>query len=139
MIRHAMILAAGRGTRLAPLTHTTPKPLIQVAGRPMLAHLIDFLRRGGIEEVVMNDGGGIKAGPVGRVLRLAMGVALVVEGGRHLVGARLGLTLGAFSYFAAEFVAYALMHALISRRATPARPTSTGRRSACSLPSARQI
>ncbi len=54
MIRRAMVLAAGRGTRLAPLTDRLPKPLMPVAGRPMLAHILDFLRAGGIEEVVIN-------------------------------------------------------------------------------------
>lgn len=54
MIHRAMILAAGKGTRLAPLTLTRPKPLMEVAGRPMLVHLLEFLRAGGIDEVVMN-------------------------------------------------------------------------------------
>jgi len=54
MIRRAMVLAAGRGTRLAPITHTVPKPLVPVAGRPLLEHLLAFLRAGGIEEVVIN-------------------------------------------------------------------------------------
>jgi len=54
VIRRAMVLAAGRGTRLAPLTDTTPKPLIPVAGRPFLEHILEFLRAGGIEEVVLN-------------------------------------------------------------------------------------
>jgi NDP-sugar pyrophosphorylase family protein len=49
-----MVLAAGRGTRLAPLTNTTPKPLVQVAGRPLLDSVLEFLRAGGIEEVVIN-------------------------------------------------------------------------------------
>jgi NDP-sugar pyrophosphorylase family protein len=54
VIRRAMVLAAGRGTRLAPLTDTTPKPLLPVAGRPLLEHILAFLRAGGIEEVVVN-------------------------------------------------------------------------------------
>lgn len=54
MIRRAMVLAAGRGTRLTPLTDTTPKPLLPVAGRPLLEHIFAFLRAGGIEEVVVN-------------------------------------------------------------------------------------
>lgn len=54
MIHRAMVLAAGRGTRLAPLTDRLPKPLMPVAGRPMLAHILEFLRAGGIDEVVIN-------------------------------------------------------------------------------------
>ena len=54
MIRRAMILAAGRGTRLAPLTDTTPKPLVPVAGRPLLEYILEFLHAGGISDVVIN-------------------------------------------------------------------------------------
>ena len=54
MIRRAMVLAAGRGTRLAPLTDTTPKPLLPVAGQPLIEHILEFLRAGGIREVVIN-------------------------------------------------------------------------------------
>lgn len=54
MIRRAMILAAGRGRRLAPLTDHTPKPLVEVAGRPMIERLLEFLRAGGIDQVVIN-------------------------------------------------------------------------------------
>jgi mannose-1-phosphate guanylyltransferase/phosphomannomutase len=49
-----MVLAAGHGRRLAPLTDTLPKPLMPVAGRPLLEHVLAFLRAGGIEEVVIN-------------------------------------------------------------------------------------
>lgn len=54
MIRRAMVLAAGRGTRLAPLTDTLPKPLMPVGGRPLLEHLLAFLHAGGIDDVVIN-------------------------------------------------------------------------------------
>jgi len=49
-----MVLAAGHGRRLAPLTDTLPKPLMPVGGRPLLEHILRFLRAGGIEEVVIN-------------------------------------------------------------------------------------
>jgi mannose-1-phosphate guanylyltransferase len=54
VIRRAMVLAAGFGTRLAPLTHTTPKPLVPVADQPFLDHLLALLHAGGIREVVIN-------------------------------------------------------------------------------------
>jgi NDP-sugar pyrophosphorylase family protein len=50
----AMILAAGKGTRLRPLTDFTPKPLVDVAGRPMIAFPLELLRRAGMHEVVIN-------------------------------------------------------------------------------------
>lgn len=50
----AFVLAAGLGTRLRPLTWSTPKPLLPVRGRPMLDHVLDHLRRHGHEEVVVN-------------------------------------------------------------------------------------
>ncbi|MEM2321404.1 MAG: sugar phosphate nucleotidyltransferase [Candidatus Bathyarchaeia archaeon] len=48
----AVILAAGEGQRLRPLTHTRPKHMIPVGGRPILEHLIDALRVSGIEEII---------------------------------------------------------------------------------------
>jgi MurNAc alpha-1-phosphate uridylyltransferase len=49
-----MILAAGRGTRLAPLTDTTPKPLLSVRGKPLIQWQIEHLRRAGFTELVIN-------------------------------------------------------------------------------------
>jgi glucose-1-phosphate thymidylyltransferase len=48
----AIIPLAGRGTRLRPLTHHTPKPLIKVGGRPVLSYLLDDVKALGIEEMV---------------------------------------------------------------------------------------
>lgn len=50
----AMILAAGFGTRLRPLTNTLPKALVPVAGRPLIEYGLLFLRSQGITEVVIN-------------------------------------------------------------------------------------
>ena len=50
----AMILAAGEGTRLRPLTTTVPKPMLPLADRPLLEHLLDLLRRHGVREVAIN-------------------------------------------------------------------------------------
>ena len=50
----AMILAAGRGERMLPLTETKPKPLIPVRGRSLLDRILDRLHDFGIEEVVVN-------------------------------------------------------------------------------------
>ncbi len=50
----AMLLAAGRGERLRPLTDTIPKPLITLAGKPLIVHLIESLHRAGIRDLVIN-------------------------------------------------------------------------------------
>jgi MurNAc alpha-1-phosphate uridylyltransferase len=53
---HAMLLAAGRGERLRPLTDTTPKALVEVGGKPLVVHVIGRLRTAGITEIVINLG-----------------------------------------------------------------------------------
>lgn len=49
-----MILAAGLGTRLRPLTLTTPKPLVEVGGEPLIFRSLRMLKSAGVEEVVIN-------------------------------------------------------------------------------------
>ena len=50
----AMILAAGRGERMRPLTDATPKPLLAVHGKPLIEWHIEALARGGVREIVVN-------------------------------------------------------------------------------------
>ena len=50
----AMVLAAGLGTRLRPITQTLPKPLVEIAGRTLLDRAIDRLVAVGVERVVVN-------------------------------------------------------------------------------------
>jgi MurNAc alpha-1-phosphate uridylyltransferase len=49
----AVILAAGKGTRLWPLTEHTPKPLLPVGGRPLLEWMIQRVKEAGIEDVLL--------------------------------------------------------------------------------------
>jgi MurNAc alpha-1-phosphate uridylyltransferase len=53
-LRSGMVLAAGLGTRLRPLTETVPKPLVELNGRTLLDHAIDRLALAGVERVVVN-------------------------------------------------------------------------------------
>ncbi len=54
MTARALILAAGRGERMRPLTDTCPKPLLPVHGRPMIEWHLQALARAGVQEVVIN-------------------------------------------------------------------------------------
>ena len=53
-INKAMVLAAGYGTRLKPLTDRVPKPLVPVAGRPMIVYALEKLQSHGVREIVIN-------------------------------------------------------------------------------------
>ena len=53
-IRTAMVMAAGLGKRMRPLTASRPKPLIEVAKKPLLDHVFDHLRTAGIQRVIVN-------------------------------------------------------------------------------------
>jgi mannose-1-phosphate guanylyltransferase len=52
----ALVLAGGEGTRLRPLTYTTPKPVMPLAGRPFLSFMLDWLRGHGVDEVILSCG-----------------------------------------------------------------------------------
>lgn len=51
---NAMILAAGKGERMRPLTLTTPKPLLQAGGKTLIGYHLENLRHAGVEKVVIN-------------------------------------------------------------------------------------
>lgn len=50
----AMILAAGKGTRVRPLTYDLPKPMIPILGKPVMAYLIEHLAKHGVTEIMIN-------------------------------------------------------------------------------------
>jgi MurNAc alpha-1-phosphate uridylyltransferase len=52
----AMILAAGRGERLRPLTDSVPKPLVELGGKPLIEYHLEALARSGFREIVINQG-----------------------------------------------------------------------------------
>jgi mannose-1-phosphate guanylyltransferase len=72
----ALILAGGEGTRLRPLTSTIPKPVVPLVGRPFISYMLEWLRRHGVEDVIL--GCGFMAAAVRQVLGdgAALGIRL---------------------------------------------------------------
>ena len=81
----AMILAAGRGERMRPLTDHTPKPLLAVRGKPLIEWHLEALARGGVKEVVINTAwleGRIEQA-LGDGARWGLHIAYSMEGRNH--------------------------------------------------------
>src|SRR5262245_19725985 len=55
-IRKAILLAAGRGTRLGALTQSQPKPLLEIAGKPLIAHIVDGLATANLRDIAIVTG-----------------------------------------------------------------------------------
>ena len=56
MINQAVILAGGLGKRLRPITDSLPKPLVRVAGKPFITHLIQQLKKANFKEIIILAG-----------------------------------------------------------------------------------
>lgn len=91
----AMVMAAGLGKRMRPLTATRPKPLIEVAGKPLIDHAFDRLRSAGVKRAVVNVhylADSLEAHLKARVRDIEVAVsderALLMETGGGLVQAR---------------------------------------------------
>ncbi len=50
----AMILGAGKGTRVQPITHEIPKPMIPLVRKPVMAYLVELLKKHGVDEIMVN-------------------------------------------------------------------------------------
>src|SRR5690606_28532578 len=90
----AMVMAAGLGKRMRPLTATRPKPLIEVAGKPLIDHALDRLRAAGVAKAVVNVhylAGAIEAHLKNRVEGIEIAISderkLLLETGGGLVRA----------------------------------------------------
>ena len=82
----ALILAAGDGKRMRPLTEHTPKPLLEVAGKALIEHLLERLRGAGITEIVVNHArlGQLIEARLGDGARYGVAIRYSEEGDRPL-------------------------------------------------------
>jgi MurNAc alpha-1-phosphate uridylyltransferase len=101
-VRRAMILAAGRGERMRPLTLTTPKPLLAVAGKPLIEWHLEHLARAGITDVAINISwlGDRLRNAVGDGRRHGLSITWFDEGPEPLEAA--GGIINALGFFANE-------------------------------------
>ena len=99
LISKAVLLAAGRGTRMRELTNDLPKPMIAVRGKPILQHIMEGLRAAGVREVLIivgyraevvrhffGDGGALGVAIAYAVQEEQNGTGKVIELARDLVG-----------------------------------------------------
>ena len=86
---NAMILCAGLGTRLLPLTNELPKPLVWIGDRPALAHIVERLAKGGVDHVVINTHH--RAEKFDRVLLDALPIPVRVVHEPHILGTAGGV------------------------------------------------
>ena len=133
--RQAIVLAAGEGRRLRPITDDTPKPLVPFWGRPLLDWAIDKLARAGVERIAINAHhlAGTLTSHVrglerrlGRELHVALEPALLGTGGavrnlrRWLTPGQPFFVLNADAVFAAPITALTRSPSLLVTRAWPA-------------------
>lgn len=119
---HAVILAAGDGGRLYPLTGRTPKPLLKVAGRPLINHVLDTLFAAGVREatiVLGYHGDKIRAAldnlrPTGMAIRFVDNPRFDAENARSLWEARPHVAGSFVLAMADHLVEPALIRSLIT-------------------------
>ena len=77
----AMVLGAGLGSRLDPLTRSVPKPMVPVVGKPVLGHILDHLRQIGVRDVIVNAQylHGVLAEKIGDGSAYGVNVTLAIE------------------------------------------------------------
>jgi mannose-1-phosphate guanylyltransferase len=92
----ALLLAAGRGERLRPLTNDTPKCLIEIAGRPLIDYWLAELRSAGIQQVIVNThyladkiAAHLDASPLRNFIEIVHEPALLGTGGTVIANRRL--------------------------------------------------
>jgi MurNAc alpha-1-phosphate uridylyltransferase len=97
-----MVLAAGRGERMRPLTATVPKPLLEVAGKPLIEWHLESLAQSGIREVAINTSwlGALLAATYGDGARFGLALRWFDEGPEPLEAA--GGIINALAFFGEE-------------------------------------